>query len=245
MRGDPVRHPERARQERPVGVLDEQQPARDERRGRAEARARDRRAAPPAGSAQLERETDARPPPRDVVVEVAVQPLEPRVEVRREGDEEQLDVERRRARRSGRAAAAGASRRPPRRPRRPAPARPASRPMPLTGGAGTSGPRGASSSASTCGSRDVQAAEAVVRVGVVRAPTIDGGADARLDQRQPGAEVRERRIGGRARRWRRPRRRWPGAVDLGGRLRPRSPAARRLGSRPRPAGGRAHGRRCL
>ena len=94
MGGDPVRDPQRPRQERPIGVLDDDQPAGDERAQRPQARPAWPGAGTRPGAAQLERQPGARPPPRDVVVEVAVEPLEPRIEVRSERDEEQLDVVR-------------------------------------------------------------------------------------------------------------------------------------------------------
>ena len=46
-----------------------------------------------AEGTQLERQTRARAAPRDVVVEVGVQPLEAGVEVRCEGHDQDLDVE--------------------------------------------------------------------------------------------------------------------------------------------------------
>ena len=95
VRGDAVGHAQRPREQRPVGVLHEQQPVRRRaaRAGRG-ARAIGAPSAAAVRAAQLERQADARAPPRDVVVEIAVEPLEARVEVRGERDQQQLDVHR-------------------------------------------------------------------------------------------------------------------------------------------------------
>ena len=89
---DPVRHAQGPGQHRSVRVLHEEQARADERRERAEPRPRGRVRRASRAAAQLQREADARAAARHVVVEVAVEPLEPRVEVRGERDEEQLDV---------------------------------------------------------------------------------------------------------------------------------------------------------
>jgi hypothetical protein len=89
--GDAVRHAERTCQERSVDILDDQEPARDERPRRPEPRPAGARRA--ACTDQLQGKADARPAARDVIVEVAVQPLEARVEVRRQRDEQELHVE--------------------------------------------------------------------------------------------------------------------------------------------------------
>ncbi len=143
-------------------------------------------------AAQLDREADARAPPRDVVVEVAVQPLEPRVEVGGEGDQQQLGVHGLERERPGELAQPQAralrlrrlrarlERRaePGRRlvglRRHQRPARPVQQPVHLLVG-------------------DVQAAEAVARIGVRGAPAVDGGAHAALDQGQAAQQVGERR----------------------------------------------------
>jgi len=92
VRDDPVRYPQRPGQERPVGILDDQDPDVDQRRAR-------RQPCPGGGlgerdSGELQREADRGPAAADVVVEVAVEALQPRVEVGRERGHQQVDVQR-------------------------------------------------------------------------------------------------------------------------------------------------------
>jgi hypothetical protein len=90
VRGHAVRHPQGPGQERPVGILDLDEAGGDERAAGPEPVA-----GPGVGgvqSAELEREPDAGPPPGHVVVEVAVEPLEPVVDVGGDGHEEEVLV---------------------------------------------------------------------------------------------------------------------------------------------------------
>jgi hypothetical protein len=91
MCGDPVRDAQGAAEERAVVVLGEQESGGQQRRGRAEAGAGGgvRR----GQSAQRQSEADGGAAPGDVVVEVAVERLEPVVEVGEEGDEQDLHIE--------------------------------------------------------------------------------------------------------------------------------------------------------
>ena len=86
-----VGHPEPPGEEGTLRVLDPDQAVADERPGRGEPRAGVRGQARRPG--QLEGQPDRGAAPGDVVVEVAVEPLEAAVEVREERDEEQVDVE--------------------------------------------------------------------------------------------------------------------------------------------------------
>ena len=89
--GHPVGHPQGPGEERAVGLLHHDEPAVHQRSGGAQP------GTPAAGraqgAAQLEGEPDAGPPAGDVVVQVAVQALELRVEVGRQGHEQDLGVE--------------------------------------------------------------------------------------------------------------------------------------------------------
>ena len=92
VRRDAIGHPQGAGEERPVRVVDLDQPAADERGRRARGGAgRRRSAAMHAG--QAERQPDADPPAGHVVVEVAVVALEAIVDVGRHRRQQQLDVE--------------------------------------------------------------------------------------------------------------------------------------------------------
>lgn len=98
IRGDPVGYAQQAREQRPFGVGDLQQAARDERGGRREPEA------PGAGGgepAEFQGQADGGAAAGEVVVEVAVQPLEPGVDVRGEGDQQEVDVRRGEAEASG------------------------------------------------------------------------------------------------------------------------------------------------
>jgi hypothetical protein len=87
-----VGHAQAARQEGAIGILDLDQARVDQRRAWLQAGAcgRARRYRP----RKLEREPDARPPARDVVVQVAVERLEACIQVGGERDEQQLEVGR-------------------------------------------------------------------------------------------------------------------------------------------------------
>ena len=192
MAGDPVRHAERTGQERPVRVLHDQEPARDERPRRAQpCPSGARRAARPD---QLQGEADARPAARDVVVEVPVQPFEARVEVRRERHEQELHVERLEPERADQPAEAHVDSRG------------------LSGvrigldhlqvrrrgrvrGRGQERRRGSREHLVDLGVRDVQPAEPVVRVRVGRSPPVHCRADPRLDQLETSGEVTDGRVG--------------------------------------------------
>ena len=186
--GDPVGHAQRAGQERPVGVLDDQRGRRRRAgrpgraasapcRGRPRARGRRRQ----SSSAR----PGARPAARDVVVEVAVEALEARLEVGRQGDEEQLDVEavrpKPRARRRRRMVAPASS------------AASAQRlevgrgrvRLPSGGGATGAAGGGPVEQAVDLGLRDVQAPEAVGRVGVVGPPPGNGRRPPRAAEDRP------------------------------------------------------------
>ena len=91
VRGHPVRHPQAAGEERPLRVLDGHEQVLHQRRPRGQPPARGGCGRP--GGAELQGQPDRGPAPGDVVVEVAVEPLEPGVEVRDERDEQDLDVE--------------------------------------------------------------------------------------------------------------------------------------------------------
>ena len=87
----PVGHPQRSGQEGTVAVLHQDQGSLDQRTARGEPVAGQR--AGRGKAAQLEAEADRSPPPADVVLQVAVEALEARVSVGRQGDQEQLQVE--------------------------------------------------------------------------------------------------------------------------------------------------------
>ena len=88
---DPVRHPQPAGQHRSFGVLDDHQALPDQRPARLQSRPGC--GAQPGHSGQLQRESHGSATPGDVVVEIAVQPLESGVQIRQQGDHEQLDIE--------------------------------------------------------------------------------------------------------------------------------------------------------
>ena len=92
VRADAIRHPQTAGEERPVGVLDDDQAPADERPTGLQPGAGGGRHRGLAG--QLQRQPDRGASPGDVVVEVAVQPLEPAVQIRQQRDHQQLDVQR-------------------------------------------------------------------------------------------------------------------------------------------------------
>ena len=79
-----------AREERALGLLDLDEPGVDERGARLQTGPRGRSGQRHA--CKLQREPDARAPAAHVVVQVAVQRLEPGVEIGRERDQQQLDV---------------------------------------------------------------------------------------------------------------------------------------------------------
>ncbi len=91
VRGHPVRHPQAAGEERALRLLDGHEQVLQQRRPRGQPPARGGCGRP--GGADLQGQPDRGPAPGDVVVEVAVEPLEPGVEVRDERGEQDLDVE--------------------------------------------------------------------------------------------------------------------------------------------------------
>ena len=92
MGADPVGHPQPAGEERTLGLLDHDQPPADQRPAQLQPGSGARRHGRLAG--QLQGQPDRGAAPGHVVVEVAVQPLEPAVQIRQQGDHQQLDVQR-------------------------------------------------------------------------------------------------------------------------------------------------------
>ncbi len=92
VRGDPVGDHQDAGQRRAFRLGDLHQAARDQGRRGGEPEPAGRRAGEPA---QLQGEPDGGPAARQVVVEVAVEPLEPRVQIGCHRDQEQVHVQRR------------------------------------------------------------------------------------------------------------------------------------------------------
>ncbi len=90
--GDPVGHAQGPGQQRPLRVLDLHQATGDQRAGAAEALVR--RGAGRRDQTKLQCQPDARPPAADVVVQVSVEALEARVDVRRQRHQQQLHVDR-------------------------------------------------------------------------------------------------------------------------------------------------------
>ena len=192
-----VRHPQRPCERRAVRVLDDQQAARDQGRERAEAAPGGAGAGTDPRAAQLEGESDARAPSRDVVVEISVQALEPRVEVRCEGHQEQLQVDGLQA---------------VRRDQLPEPDRDAAalglgrlriQLDQLRRGGEVGGLRDEAllrprQQDVDLGLGDVQAAESVVGVRIRRAAAGHRCADARLDEAEPRLEIAQRCVPGRA-----------------------------------------------
>jgi len=88
----PVRHAKRPGQRGPVGVLDQQQSARHQRRERPKAFAV-RAGAASAAAPKLQRQAHARAATRDVVVEVPEEAFETWVEVGSQGNQQQLEVD--------------------------------------------------------------------------------------------------------------------------------------------------------
>ena len=162
---------------------------------------------PPAGfegAAQLEGEPDAGPAAGHVVVQVAVQPLELRVEVGGQGDEQDLGVERgqvegpghppeAKVRTGGLGAVGGGLDRGQQLVGR----------QQLVGGARLSGGSVGEERQPGAGEQPVdlrvggvQAPEAVARVRVVAAPPPHRHPDALLQHRQPSQQMRDRRVAG-------------------------------------------------
>ena len=186
VRRDPIRHAQRPRQEWAVGVLDDEEPTRDERRQGTQARPTGPRSL--ADTGQLEGQPDAGAAPRHVVVEVAVEALEPGVEVRRQRHQQELQVQELQVERARQA---------------PEPKVRAGR----LGGVGfvlhrgeVLGPCGArvrpqeravpaAEEMVHLGVRDVQAAEPVLGVRVAAAPPLDGRPDPVCDEAQARGEV--------------------------------------------------------
>ena len=193
MRSDSVGDAQRAREERPVPVLHQHDPAGDERAVRPEPDALDAARHAGARARQLDGEARAGPAARDVVVEVAVQPLEARVEIRRERDQQQLDVVRVQLERASEAAQPDIATCGLRFVGRPVEGR--------EGVHRRGGPRlldqpdaRAGKQAVDLGVGDVQATEAVAGIWIVDAAPVHGRADARLDDGQPPEKVGERRV---------------------------------------------------
>ena len=187
--GDPVGDAQRAGQERPLGLLDDHEPALEQRRALHQAMPRNRGRGQRAR--ELEREADARAAARHVVVQIAVEPLETRVDVRRERHEQQLDVDR--SEREG--------------PGEPAQAHVLAALLGLVGraldlreelraGLGGGVPLVRGEQPLDVVLREVEPAERVVRVRVAGAARGHGGTHARLDDPEPAEEMRERRVGG-------------------------------------------------
>ena len=72
---DPIRDPEAAGQQRALEVLDQHQPVPEQRPARLQPAPGGGRE--PGYAGQLQRQSDRRASPGDIVVEIAVQPLEP------------------------------------------------------------------------------------------------------------------------------------------------------------------------
>ncbi len=91
IRRHPVGHPQRPGQEGTVGVLDDEQPGSRQHSIRPAAHPRGgvQRRTP----TQFQGQTRAGPPPAHVVVQVAVELLEPGVKVRSEGDQQDVNVQ--------------------------------------------------------------------------------------------------------------------------------------------------------
>ncbi len=170
------------------GSSTQDEPAVDERSaaGQPAARSGDGRGA----AGKLEREPDARAAARDVVVQVAVEPLEPGVEVGGEGDQQQLDVERLELEGPGERAQAQVRRPRPRPRRRRAPPRAACPPPAPTGRAS---PR-----ARADARRDPRRGRGrgTDRRDSGRTPrrARDRGAHPGLDHAEPAEQMRERRV---------------------------------------------------
>ena len=181
VRGDPVRHPQRPGQERPVGVVDLHQRPVDQRRAGQQPRPGRRRRRRDVG--QRQRQTDRRAPPGDVVVEVAVEPLEPAVQVGHQRDHQQFDVELGQSGVGARAGAAGST-------RRPAIAASASASTASRAAqSGRGGCRGGGEQLVDDLLGEVQPAERVVRRRVVGAAVQHERADPVLDQADPAQQV--------------------------------------------------------
>ena len=92
MGDDPIRYPQPAGEHGPLQILDDDQTLPDQRPARLQPRSS--RGAQPGGAGQLQGKSDRGAPPGDVVVEIAVQPLESGVKIRQQGDHEQFDIQR-------------------------------------------------------------------------------------------------------------------------------------------------------
>ena len=90
--GHPVGHAQSPGEEGTIGVLDLEQPVRDQWRARRRA-GRGRVASAGDRPAISNAKPDRGAAARDVVVEVAVKPLEPAVDIGHERDDQQLDVD--------------------------------------------------------------------------------------------------------------------------------------------------------
>jgi len=92
VRDHPVRHPEGSGEQRPVRVLDHDQPVADQRPARLQPSPDGGRQ--PGCPGQLERESHGNPAPGDVVIQVAVEPFEAGVQIRHRRDHEKVDIQR-------------------------------------------------------------------------------------------------------------------------------------------------------
>ena len=151
---------------------------------------------PSPAPGQLEGQADAGPAPRDVVVEVAVEPLEARVEVRSQGDEEELHVERLEVEGPGEPAepqlGAGRLRGVGLAP----PQRPGGRPRPRRRRNRASGAWPPASRWSTCASETYRPRKRSSGSGSPRAPAIHRDPDPVGDEAQPAGEVTGGGVGG-------------------------------------------------
>jgi hypothetical protein len=90
MGSHPIRHPERASEERTLGILDQYEAPGYKRRGRSEVVAFT--AETEFARRELQGQPDACSASRHVVVEVGIQALEARVEIRSECHDQDLDI---------------------------------------------------------------------------------------------------------------------------------------------------------
>ncbi len=187
MARDPVGDPQGAGEEGALRLLDLDQAAGDERAAATEA--------PPGGrvgrggAAQLERQADLGAAAGDVVVEVGIEALEARVQVGRERDQQQVEVERVEAEAA----------------RQPAQAQFGAGPLGAPGGhldrggrRGRDGRRARRSGVEQPVDLlvgEVEAAEGVVGTGVGLAAQRHRGPHRRLHQRQPPAQVDQAGLG--------------------------------------------------
>ena len=187
-----VGDPQRAGEERPLQLLDDEEAPRHQRTGGFEAPAL--QPAPEVRAAQLQRQAGARPPPGHVVLEVGQEALEARVEVGGERDKQEVEVGALQAERPGQAPQAQVG------PSGLCGVRLRLEPIEEPGGlrvrAGAAPPpRPSGQQLVDVALRDVEATEAVVRVRIALPPVGDHPADLRLDDGKPATQVPEGRVG--------------------------------------------------